>query len=177
MDFSPIGIQKGDRVDSIKLYTMEGGPMYLSLKKPKLLISGSYTCDITRGNMHLIDSLFIEFGDKMDIYLVNTIEAHPDDSPSPYSAEPEVWLTKANINDSIAAPQPKTMEERKSLAERWIKESNIKLPVLLDGPQNDFWDFAGQAPNMTVLAQDGVVILKQSWFDYNEIRQSIEEEM
>ena len=127
--------------------------------------------------MQLIDSLFSEFGDQVDIYLVNTLEAHPDDSPSPYSAEPEVWLARSNIEGNIAAPQPKTMEERSSLAKKWIKESDITLPVLLDGPKNEFWNFAGQAPNMAVLVDDGQVILKQTWFEYQEIREVLEEGM
>lgn len=154
--------------------------MYISFKrgeKPVLLISGGYTCDVTRGNMHLIDSLFSEFGDRVDIYLVNTLEPHPNDSPSPYSAEPEIWLAKTNTEASIAAPQPKTMEERSTLAEKWIKESNIRLPVLLDGPTNEFWNFAGQAPNMAVLVDDGRVVLKQSWFDYHGIKEVLGEGM
>lgn len=180
MDFSPLGIQSGAPIDSLKLYSLQGDSIYLSFQrkdKPVLLISGGYTCDVTRGNMQLIDSLFSEFGEQVDIYLVNTLEAHPDDSPSPYSAEPEVWLARSNIEGNIAAPQPKTMEERSSLAEKWIKESDIKLPVLLDGPNNEFWNFAGQAPNMSVLVDEGVVILKQSWFDYEEIKSTLEKGM
>lgn len=180
MDFSPMGIQSGDTVDSLKLYSLQGDSVNLSFKKtknPTLLISGGYTCDVTRGNMPLIDSLFREFGDKVDIYLVHTIEPHPDDSPSPYSAEPEVWLARANVDAGIAAPQPRTMRERGSLAEKWIKESEIKLPVLLDGPQNEFWNLAGQAPNMAILVDGGTVVLKQSWFDYQEIREALEEGM
>lgn len=154
--------------------------MYLSFQRrerPILLISGSYTCDVTRESMQLIDSLFSKFRRQVDIYLVNTLEAHPDDSPSPYSAEPEVWLARSNIKGGIAAPQPKTMEERSSLAEKWIKESDIKLPVLLDGPNNEFWNFVGQAPNMAVLVNEGVVVLKQSWFDYEEINSTLEKGM
>jgi hypothetical protein len=180
MDFSPLGIQRGDPIDSLRLYSLQGDSMYLSFnrrEKPVLLISGGYTCDVTRGNMQLIDSLFSEFGEQVDIYLVNTLEAHPDDSPSPYSAEPEVWLAKTNIEARIAAPQPKTMEERSTLAEKWIKESDIKLPVLLDGPKNEFWNFAGQAPNMAVLVEEGHVVLKQSWFDYQEIKDVLVEGM
>jgi hypothetical protein len=176
MDFAPLGVQKGDSIDSLRLFTLEGDSTYLHFshqENPKLLISGSYTCDVTRGNMHFIDSLYREFGDWVDIYVVNTIEAHPDDSPSPYSADPQVWLAHANLRDSISAPQPKTMEERTLLAERWINESGMQPPILLDGPQNEFWNFAGQAPNMSVLVNDGVVILKQSWFDYEEIKATL----
>ncbi|MBN7801999.1 hypothetical protein J0A67_14085 [Algoriphagus aestuariicola] len=178
MDFSPLGIQKGDPVDSLLLYTRSGDPLKMDFKKHEkaiLLISGSYTCDITRGNMEDIQSLFREFGSTVDIYLVNTLEAHPDDSPSPYSAEPEVWLAASNLRDSISAPQPKTMGERIRLADQWIKESNIQIPVLLDGPENRFWNFAGQAPNMAVLVENGIVVLKQPWFDYERMCETLTE--
>jgi len=180
MDFSPLGAQKGDLIDSLRLYTLRGDSKYLYFNRrenPKLLISGSYTCDVTRGNAHLIDSLYREFGDRVDIYLVNTIEAHPDDSPSPYSAEPGIWLAQANVKDSVSAPQPKTMGERTVLAEKWIKESGLQPPVLLDGPNNEFWNFAGQAPNMSVLVDEGVVVLKQPWFDYEELKSTLEKGM
>jgi hypothetical protein len=180
MDFGTLGTQTGDLIDSLKFYTIRGDSMYLHFNRqenPKLLISGSYTCDVTRGKAHLIDSLYSEFGDRVDIYVVNTLEAHPEDSPSPYSIEAGIWLALANVKDSISASQPKTMEERSLLAERWISESGLQPPVLLDGPNNDFWNFAGQAPNMSILVDEGVVVLKQPWFDYEEIRSTLEEGM
>ncbi|MDI1323778.1 MAG: hypothetical protein PSV36_13600 [Algoriphagus sp.] len=45
------------------------------------------------------------------------------------------------------------------LAVKWIGEQKIKAPVLLDGAKNEFWNQAGQVPNMSVLVSaDGVVI-------------------
>ena len=180
MNFAPLGVQSGDPLDSLRLYTLQGDSMYMYFKKrenPKLLISGSYTCDVTRKNMPLIDSLYRQFKGKVDIFLINTLEAHPDDSFSPYSAEPEIWLAAENIKDSISAPQPKTIRQRSSLAERWVNEANIQLPVLLDGPRNEFWNAAGQAPNMAVLVSEGAVVLKQPWFDYEELKLVLEEEL
>lgn len=64
------------------------------------------------------------------------------------------------------------------LAEKWIDEQKIKTLVLLDGAKNEFWNQAGQAPNMSVLfSADGVVIFKQPWFEGKKLEAAIIEEV
>jgi hypothetical protein len=181
MDFSNHGIQKGQKLEPVNLKTLEGESFYLNKaknKRPILLITGSYTCDITRGNLLAIDSLYEKYKDVADIFLINTLEAHPESSQSPYSAEPDPWPSLDNQRKGIAAEQPRTMNDRRILAEKWIDEQKIKTPVLLDGAKNEFWNQAGQAPNMSVLfSADGVVIFKQPWFEGKELEAAIIEEV
>lgn len=178
MDFATIGIQSGQELPDISFYTPEGEAFKLSQKepvRPKLLISGSYTCDITRKKLNTIDWFYEQYKDKVDIYLINTLEAHPQSSPSPYSMSEAPWLVMDNIEAGIAADQPSTIEERMNLAEKWVIERNIKTPILLDGSKNEFWNQVGQAPNMAILlSSTGEVILKQSWFEELEMKEAIE---
>lgn len=176
MDFSPLGIQDGQKLEKIELHDLTGKTFQLKPVKnrPLLLITGSYTCDVTRGNLPAINAMYHKYKDVADIYMVNTMEAHPQSSQSPYSAEPEPWHAQDNLIAGISAEQPRTLEERKELAERWIREQGITTPVLIDGPKNEFWNQAGQAPNMSILISgDGEVVLKQDWFEEKELEEAI----
>lgn len=168
MDFSQLGIQKGQKPTNIELHDLTGKtfPLKPTKNRPMLLITGSYTCDVTRGNLAAIDSLYDKYKGVADIYLVNTLEAHPQSSQSPYSGEPAPWHAQKNVMEGVSAEQPRTLDERKELAQRWISEQSIATPVLLDGPGNEFWNQAGQAPNMAILISgEGKVVIKQDWFE------------
>lgn len=181
MDFNPLGWQAGQKLNKLSLYTLEGKPVQLDApeaKRPRLLITGSYTCDETRGNLEAISRLYFKYRDEVDLYLVYTLEAHPLSTQSPYSAESNPWLADENLKAGISAEQPRTMEERKLLAEQWVREENIAIPVLIDGPNNEFWKSAGQAPNMAVLTSgEGEVILKQAWFEENELEEVLQKNL
>lgn len=180
LDFSPLGVQNGQKPEKIELHDLKGKSFQLKPDKnrPLVLITGSYTCDVTRGNLPAINAMYEKFKDVADIYLINTLEAHPQSSQSPYSAEPEPWHAHDNITAGISAEQPRTLEERKELAERWITEQSITTPVLLDGPNNDFWSQAGQAPNMSILISgEGEVVLKQDWFEEKELELALQGEL
>ncbi len=176
LDFGPLGLQTGQTAEPISLHDLKGKTFQLKPvnNRPLLLITGSYTCDVTRNNLQAINTMYEKYKDVADIYLVNTLEAHPQSSQSPYSAEPEPWHAQDNINAGISAEQPRTLEERKVLAERWINEQSISTPVLLDGPNNEFWNQAGQAPNMSILISgDGEVVLKQDWFEEKALEEAL----
>lgn len=181
MNFSSLGIQAGQQLPDIPFFTLDGKIFKIKHQdhpRPKLFISGSYTCDITREKLHTIDWFYEQYKDKADIYLVNTLEAHPQNSPSPYSMSGVPWLAIDNIDAGISAEQPKTIEERIDLAEKWIAEREIKTPILLDGSKNEFWNQVGQAPNMAVLVSPkGEVVLKQSWFEKLEMEEAMETQL
>lgn len=181
MDFDTLGLQKGDNLPSLKLSTVDGeqkrfdsGPR----QKPLLLINGSYTCDITRSQVPSIQRIFEKYKGEIDIYLIHTLEAHPSDTPSPYSAEPEPWLAADNIANGISAKQPKTVSQRQDLAKKWINRDKLTTPVLIDGPKNEFWQKAGEAPNMAILInKEGKVAAKQSWYQEEELEEAIQGEL
>ena len=179
-DFEKLGYQKGDKIPNLTLYSLDGSKFTLSEAlangKPVLLITGSYTCDISRHNIPDINALAGKYKDKLSIYLVYTIDAHPSDVPSPYSKNNKVEIAQANVREHIEASQPKTYGERKTLAKKWQQQNYISAPVLVDNPTNDFWLSFGQAPNMAYLIEPGgSVYYKQAWLKYVSLDNSIKD--
>ena len=177
-NFVKLGYQKGEKVNDFTLYSLDGTKYSLSeiltSNKPLLLISGSYTCDISRRNMPDINLLTARYKGKINTYIVYTIDAHPSDVASPYSTNNRVDIASANTRDHIEAQQAKTYGERKVLAKKWQQQNAITVPVLVDTPANDFWLAFGQAPNMAYLINpDGTVYYKQAWFKFSDLDDSI----
>ncbi|WP_157815998.1 TlpA family protein disulfide reductase [Spirosoma pollinicola] len=177
-NFVKLGYQKGEKVNDFTLYSLDGTKYSLSeiltSNKPLLLISGSYTCDISRRNMPDINLLTARYKGKINTYIVYTIDAHPSDIASPYSANNRVDIASANTRDHIEAQQAKTYGERKVLAKKWQQQNALTVPVLVDTPTNDFWLAFGQAPNMAYLINpDGTVYYKQVWFKFSDLDDSI----
>jgi len=139
-----------------------------------MLINASYTCDFSRANIESFKAVGEKYKDKIETVIVYTIDAHPVDVPSPYSADSAVWIPPHNVRDSIAAPQPKTYGDRIDLSKKWTEKYDISFPVLVDNPDNDYWVEFGQAPNMCyIIDEKGIVEYRETW--YNEKR--LEEEL
>jgi cytochrome oxidase Cu insertion factor (SCO1/SenC/PrrC family) len=179
-NWEQLGIQKGQPVPDFTLHSEKGKTFSLkdelSKGKPVVLISGSYTCDVSRGNMEAIKNFQKEYGDKASFFMIYTIDAHPFDSPSPYSPERKVWIAKNNTRDNVKAAQPKVYEQRVELARKWLKENSIEFPVLIDAPDNFYWKKFGQAPNMVYIISPGqTVFFKQAWFNKERLAQQFED--
>ena len=173
-----LGYHQGDTVPDITLYSGEGQPFHLYAElhkgKPVMIINGSYTCDISRGNLPSINALSERVGKNIEVVMVYTIDAHPNDMMSPYSPDSDIWIPPNNIRDSISAQQPKTYGERVELSKAWIKENQIHVPVVIDKPDNEYWMEFGQAPNMCyIIDADGVVEYRQTWFDEKKLEEKI----
>jgi hypothetical protein len=178
-NWEQLGIQKGKPVPDFTLFSEKGKLFRLSSGlregRPIVLITGSYTCDVSRGNMEAIKAFQKEFGDHAAFFMVYTIDAHPSDTGSPYSPEGKIWIAKNNIRDNIKAAQPKTYKQRVELARRWMAENNISFPVLIDGPDNFYWKKFGQAPNMVyIIAPSQEVFYKQAWFNKERLAPQLE---
>lgn len=171
--FKYSGFQQGDIVPDFVLYDTSGKSTQLSLLlaegKPVLLIAGSYTCPRTRkGVMEHLDSLRLMYGEKVNIVFIYTLEAHPalpDDCP--YQDEAMIAAaTRKNRLDLVLYRQPKNYSGRKIMAKRFIRNMHIKVPVLLDSPDNVWWRNFGPAPNNAyLLAPNGMVYRKWAWLE------------
>lgn len=177
-DFKNLGYQKGDKIPDLSLFTPEG--LAFSVKealatgKPLVLISGSYTCDISRSNIPDANMLGAKYHKYVNIYHVYTVDAHPTDKACPYSPDKQMRSPTANIRDNVLAKQPKSYGARRELAKKWQDENGIAIPVLVDKPGNDYWMTFGQAPNTAYLiAPDGEVYFKQVWFKYQDFDNAI----
>ena len=178
-NWEQLGIQKGQPVPDFTLFSENGKQFRLSseLKKgrPVVLITGSYTCDVSRGNMEAIKTFYKQYHDQAVFFMIYTIEAHPFDMGSPYSPEGKIWIVKNNIRDNIKAAQPKTYKQRVELARKWMTENSIAFPVLVDDPDNFYWKKFGQAPNMVyVITPSQEVFYKQAWFNKEKLARQLE---
>ena len=179
-DFEKLGYQPRTKIPDFTLFSPDGVKFrlaeVLAKGKPVVLITGSYTCDISRHNIGDINTITARYKDKLSTYVVYTIEAHPSDVASPYSKNNRIDLAQANIREHIDAQQAKTYSERKAIAKKWQQQNSILAPVLVDNPTNDFWLAFGQAPNMAYLIEpDGTVYYKQAWFKYVSLDNAIKD--
>lgn len=167
-DFSQYGYKVNETVADFTLYDKNDKEYKLSTllssKKPVLLISSSYTCPVFRGKIPLINQLQDSFGNDVQILVVYTVEAHPDKDTSPYFGR--VNTGSQNVKEGVLYQQPTTYGERKAIVEDLLKDIAIKVPVLIDGPCNEWWINYAKAPNnATLIDTDGVVAAKHAWLD------------
>jgi len=169
--FESKGLKKGDTIPHFRLYDYNGQEYdietILNTGKPCLLIEGSYTCDVFRSRLPLIDSLKTEYGSKINIYIVYTVEAHPD-SPDVVPYMGMIWVPDTNKTLGIGYRQPVTYGQRKVIVHAMLNDSRftINVPVLIDGPQNKFWKTFNTAPNSAFLIKpDGIIYNRHGWFN------------
>lgn len=174
-----LGFHTGEKVPDFMLYSSDGEPfdLYeeLGKGKPIVLVNGSYTCDFSRTNLPSIVNTAQKHNAEVEVVMVYTIDAHPSDTLSPYAVDDREWVPPNNIRDNISAPQPRTYGERVMLANQWIEESEIPVPVLIDGPDNEYWTKFGQAPNMCyIISPDGTVAFRETWYNDAELNEAIQ---
>lgn len=168
------------KVPDVNIHSTDGEAfnLYSELEKgkPILLITASHTCYVAREKIPDMQKLTQAYKEQLGMYIVYVLEAHPADTASPYSPTGDIWVGKPNIEDSIKVKNPTTYGERKALANFWQDEYEIEANVLIDTPQNAFWENFGQAPNMAYLLRpDGTVYYKQAWFNGEELDLKIQE--
>ncbi len=171
--------QEGDLLPNFVLHTLAGQKfdLYSELEKnkPMLLITGSYTCYIARGNLPAINSITKKFDDELTTVMIFTTEAHPIDTVSPYSMHNDKWVAEENTKDGIEAIKPRTYGDRLKLCRKWVDEFDIKPLILVDDPKNVFWSNYGQAPNLAYLVdRDGRIHSRHIWLDPESLEKTIE---
>jgi hypothetical protein len=166
--FDNSGYFEGDTVNDFTLYDLNGDSINLasalSAGKPVLLVGGSYTCPVFRGKINDINNMAAIYGTNLNIYIVYTVEAHPVNNVSPYSGN--VWVPSSNYTEGVLFEQPDTYGQRKAVIDSMLANYIINVPVLLDGPCNNWWLNYGPAPNNACLIDtNGIVFAKHPWFD------------
>lgn len=162
------GYSVGDTVNDFTLFTPEGVRFNLADKladgRPVLLLSITYTCWRWRHQVDVLNQVVYHYGDQVDVYLINTVEAHPHITPSPYSGE--LWTGNPNFEDDVLYEQPVTYGERLSVIADMQADLSFNAPVLVDDPCNQWWLNYGPAPNNAYLIDpNGIVQVKHPWFN------------
>lgn len=168
-DFSSTGYNVGDTIPDFTLYTTDGVAVdidsVLDNNKPVLLVSGSYSCPSTRSRINDFNNITRNYGYRLNTFLVYVVEAHPAGQQCPYmgfgsSPEPK------NNSMKLKVTQENTYGARKKTAIAMKQDLNIIAPVLIDGPNNEWWSHFGPAPNNAYLINSkGVIVAKNGWFN------------
>jgi hypothetical protein len=100
----------------------------------------------------------------LDVYIIYTLEAHPEIDTSVYFGYVETG--SANIQAGILYQQPRTYGQRKTIVNEMLDSMPCLALVYLDGPCNNWWSTYGPAPNNSYLMDtNGVIFSKPGWFD------------
>jgi hypothetical protein len=166
----------GSVAPDFTLKTTEGKTIQASVlwsNKPVVIMTGSYTCPVFRGQVSAFDQLAHDFGKQVNFIVLYTQEAHPKGDPSPYKGRE--WTTTANEREGILLRQPKTAEERLQRASTCAQKLKLTVPVVVDSFDNTAWAAYGSAPNSACLVgRDGKVVEQEGWFDPAKMRAAIE---
>lgn len=173
------GPQVGEKAPDIILKTIDGEIVRISKyfgDKPIVLEFGSYTCPIFRGKHGKMENLFRKYGDDAEFFMVYIIEAHPKGDLCPYSGRE--WVTEENRAEGVLYRQPVTEDDRHEVATSARSGMNIKIPMLIDNMENSTWNAYGKAPNAAYLiGKDGLIKLRQGWFEPVEFEKVLKEEL
>jgi hypothetical protein len=159
------GPEVGDPAPPLILKDLQGRQVRLEgLKRPLVLVTGSYSCPIYRKHQPALERLYEKYGDRADFFILYTVEAHPAGSPSPY-ADRE-WVTEENRRAGILLKAPSSYKERVALASQCRTNLRVGVPILIDEMDNSGWERFGKAPNAAYLIDSkGKVRFRQGWFD------------
>ena len=173
------GPKRGEKVDYFKLYGLNRDSLDIKAEltkgKPVLVFSGSFTCPHYRNQSRFFDSLLVAHQNDISIFMVYVIEAHPSDpDPSPYMKR--VAVHQRNVKEGINYHQPKTYAERRWLAKQMVYHTGLKVPVVIDSPNNNWLQTFGTLPNIAYLIDtDGTVAAK--YLDYEVYKNIILEDI
>lgn len=162
-------IYVGDTMADFTLFDINGNAITLSdvlnTGKKVLMISGSYTCPIFRDHMTDANAVAAQFANDIEVFVVYNVEAHPTGSVMPSSGN--VQPTNPPYY------QPSTYLERKNNLLDMINGVGsgpycpvpINVPIYIDGPCNEWWEYYGASPNCAYLIDtNGVLFAFHEWF-------------
>ncbi|MBC8265899.1 MAG: redoxin domain-containing protein [Flavobacteriales bacterium] len=164
-----IPVNVGDTMADFTLWDINGNSVTLSnvlnSGKRVLMVAGSYTCPIFRNHMTELNQVAAQFGNDIECFVVYTVEAHPTGSVMPSSG---------NVNPTNPPYyQPTTYLERKNNVSDMLNgvgsgnyvPTPINVPVYIDGPCNEWWQYYDGPNNAYLIDTNGVLFAYHSWFN------------
>jgi thiol-disulfide isomerase/thioredoxin len=108
-----------DRSSEVTLSSFRG-------QKPVVLVFGSHTWPPFRREVPALNQLYEQYKDRVAFYVVYIQEAHPTDG----------WQMPSNLRDGVLVASTHTFDERDSAAKMCVVKLGIKIPALIDDPQD-----------------------------------------
>ena len=103
--------------------------------------------------MPALNALYREYADRVAFYVVYIQEAHPIDA----------WQLDVNLHDDVLVASTTTEDERMQVAGVCLTKLGIKLPALIDEPDNRVERaYTGWPDRLYVIDRDGRVAYKSA---------------
>jgi len=119
---------------------LEDGSVALSdlRGKPTVLLFGSLTCPSFVQSLQNLNAIHRDYQDRVNFLPVYIREAHPIDGA-------------AHADNPYKAASPRTSEERKALARRLDRVARVRMPIVVDGPDDRMIELYRPWPNRIVV--------------------------
>jgi peroxiredoxin len=149
------GPSLGEAVPDFTLKTNDGAKDVTLSKvigpKPVVLVFGNFTCGPFRGQAGNVEKLYQLYKDRANFVMVYVREAHPTDG----------WQMESNDRVGVSLPQPRTYEERVSVAQTCGKRLGLGFPMLVDTIDDSVGArFSGMPSRLYLIDRDGKVAYK-----------------
>ncbi len=119
--------------------------------RPVVLIFGSFTCGPFRSHSGNLEKLYRRYKDRATFVMVYVREAHPTDG----------WRMESNDRVGAIAAQPKSYEERVSVAQRCGKVLDLGFPMLVNTIDDAAGArYSGMPGRLYLVDRDGKVAFK-----------------
>jgi hypothetical protein len=117
-----------------------------------------------------LEALHKRFGDQVAFFVIYIKEAHPENG----------WVLESNRSEKIAIQDPTTLEQRAQAAGTCALQLKIRIPVLLDGPDNRVATAYGGWPDrLYLIDKQGRIVFQGGegpfGFKPEELERAIEE--
>lgn len=119
--------------------------------KPIVLVFGNFTCGPFRSQSGNVEKVYRRHKDRATFLMVYVREAHPTDG----------WHMESNAKTGVSLPQPKTYEERVTVAERCRNHIRFDMPFLVDEIDDRVGaTYSGMPSRLYVIDRSGAVAYK-----------------
>ena len=148
------GPNLGEPAPDFTLPTLDGQAVTLSeqvREKPTVLVFGNFTCGPFRSQSGNLERLYRRYRDRANFYLVYVREAHPRDG----------WWMLSNQRVGIDLTQPKSGEERCSVAANCRQHLDLEIPFLVDTLDDRVGTaYSGMPNRLYLIDQQGRIAFK-----------------
>ncbi len=149
------GPSLGEKAPDFSLKTNDDGREWTLSKmvgpKPVVLVFGNFTCGPFRSRAGDVEKLHRMYRDRATFVMVYVREAHPTDG----------WSMDSNDRVGVAFPQPRSYEERASVARTCGERLGLGFPMLVDTIDDTVGTrYSGMPSRLYVIDRDGEVAYK-----------------
>jgi hypothetical protein len=151
------GPMLGEKVADFTLNTSDGAQEITLSKllgpRPVVLVFGNVTCGPFRMQAGNVEKLYRRYSDRATFVMVYVREAHPIDG----------WQMASNDAVGVHLPQPRTYEERVSVAQSCGRRLALGLPMLVDTIDDTVGArYSGMPSRLYLIDGDGKVAYKSA---------------